>query len=333
MADTKHSRVAIVGGESLIGREIRELLSNLTPKPELRTISGEAESAQITRDEEGEPTILEPMTPETLTGVEAVFLTGTPESSVRAAELVSGRGVPLIDLTGALEDHPEARLRAPILETAAQSKKTSIQLIAHPAALSLALFYGRLASRWPIARSVVDVFEPASERGQKGLRELQVQTVNLLSFKPLPKDVFDAQLGFGMLAAYGSEAPHPLEESELRIDRHLASLLSVSSRPPMPSLRLVQAPVFHGYSCSVWMEFESSPPVEEIEGALASAQIEVRTAGEEPPNNVGVAGQSGVSVGAIRNDRNNPRAYWFWLVADNLRTFAETAVSVLKEYL
>ena len=51
------------------------------------------------------------------------------------------------------------------------------------------------------------IFEPASECGTAGIDEMQQQTVNLLSFQPLPKKVFDAQLAYAMLAQLGSEAP------------------------------------------------------------------------------------------------------------------------------
>jgi aspartate-semialdehyde dehydrogenase len=326
-------RIAIIGGESLISRDIRELLSNLKPEPAVDLISGEAAAAKIARDDEGEAIVLHPMTAESLAGASAVILTGTPESSRKALEITAGKGIPLIDLTGALEDQPNARLRAPLLESKAGRQDQNIHVIAHPAALMLALFYQRIASRWTIRTSLVEVFEPASERGQRGLHELQAQTVNLLSFKPLPKDVFDAQAGFNVLPALGSEASPRLDEIEMAIDRHLATLLLISSGAAMPSLRLVQAPVFHGYSFSAWIEFESAPELEELQRGLASAQIEVRTADEEPPNNVGAAGQSGLTAGDIRKDRNNPRAYWFWMVADNVRTFAETAVAVAREYL
>jgi aspartate-semialdehyde dehydrogenase len=326
-------RLAIVGGESLIGREIRELLSTLKPEPAIDLVSGEAESPKIARDDEGEAMVLNPMTAESLERKRAVILTGTPQSSRRALELTAAAGTPLVDLTSALEDQPNARLRAPLLEPELKNGDLNIQVIAHPAAVMLALFYSRIAPRWTIRQSVVEVFAPASEQGQSGLHELQAQTVNLLSFKPLPKDVFDVQVGFNLLPAFGQEAPERLDDIETRIDRHLATLLLISSRPPMPSLRLVQAPVFHGVSASVWVEFDSDPQISELEGALATAQIEVRTSEEEPPNNVGVAGQSGISIGDIRKDRNHPRAYWFWLAADNVRLFADTAVSVLREYL
>ena len=330
----KATTVASVGGESLIGREIREILTEARPDIDIQLVSGEAAAAQLARDDEGEAVVLQPLSEELISGAKVAFLAGAPESSLRAVDFAGESGPALIDLTGALEENGRARLRAPLLEPLDTFRAPeAIHVIAHPAAVSLGLFFSRLSRAFPITRSVVEVFEPASERGSRGLHELQTQTINLLSFKALPKEVFDAQLGFNMLAQYGAAAPDSLLDVEARIDRHLATLLLISSRMPMPSLRLIQSPVFHGYSCSIWVEFETTPGVTEIEEALASAQIEVRSEEEEAPTSVGAAGQSGISVGGIRQDRNNPRALWFWLVADNLRTFAETAVSVAKEYL
>src|SRR5437868_10200336 len=109
---------------------------------------------------------------------------------------------------------------------------------------------------------------PICERGQAGIDELQKQTVGLLSLKPLSKDVYDAQVSFNLLAQYGSESRHSLEEIELKIDRHLATLLAGAGALSMPSLRLIQAPVFHGYSMSVWTEFEENPGPNAIVEAL-----------------------------------------------------------------
>ena len=101
----------------------------------------------------------------------------------------------------------------------------------------------------------------------------------------------------------------------------------------MPSLRLIQAPVFHGYSVSAWVEFEESTGMDAIFQSLASANIDVRTKDHEPPTNVGVAGQGGITVGSITQDRNQPRAWWFWVVADNLQIAAENAWEVARGYL
>jgi aspartate-semialdehyde dehydrogenase len=67
--------------------------------------------------------------------------------------------------------------------------------------------------------------------------------------------------------------------------------------------------------------------------ALTSNDIDVRVGDQEPPSNVGVAGHAGITVGAIAPDRNQPRAFWFWMVADNLRIAAENAVEVAREAL
>ena len=76
----------------------------------------------------------------------------------------------------------------------------------------------------------------------------------------------------------------------------------------MPSLRLIQAPVFHGHSFSIWVEFEENPGAEELASSLSEAGIDVRP--DDPPSNAGIAGVSGLSVGAIVRDPNQARACW-----------------------
>ncbi len=143
--------------------------------------------------------------------------------------------------------------------------------------------------------------------------------------------MFDAQLSFNLLSQYGEEAPVKLLAVEQRIERDLATILAGQSAAlPMPSLRLIQAPVFHGYGISLWVEFAGNADAVVIGESLASAQIEVRGQSEEPPNGVGVAGQSGLIAGDIRVDSNNPRAAWIWIVADNLRLIADDAADVLN---
>ncbi len=335
------TEAVLVGSETLLGREIRDIAATAAPALELRLLAADEEQAGTLTSLGDEPAVIEQLSAEALEGASIVFLAGSAESSRKALELVDGfegERATIIDLTYTAEERPDARLRAPAVESAESEEEAGagVQVIAHPAAIALALFLRRLHTNDPIRRAVVQILAPASEHATRGVEELQNQTVSLLSFKGLPQAVFDAQLGFNLLARYGEEAPVPLEESELRIERHLATLLSLPGEgegAPMPSLRLVQAPVFHGYSFSAWVEFESNPGLEAIESSLATASIEVRGAEFDPPTNVGQAGQSGIAVGAIAADRNEAEACWFWLVADNLRLMAENAVAAAGEDL
>ena len=328
------SSIAIVGGESLLGKEVRELMESSDLGVRVTLIaSEESEDTSVITGGREEPLVMSSLQAADLASAKAIVLAGSAESSGKVYDQIRGaaRAPVLIDLTGALEDRPETRLRAPMVEPAGAHAPSAIQVIAHPAAIAMALFLTQLQKCARIGRSVVQIFEPVSERGQAGLDELQKQTVGLLSFKPLHKDVYDAQVSFNMLAQYGSESPHSLAGIESKIDRHLASLLAGAGAVPMPSLRLIQAPVFHGYSISLWVELEANVDLETLERGLASSEIDVRGKEHEPPTNVGVAGQSGITVGAIAPDRNQPRAWWFWMVADNFRIAAENAVEVARE--
>jgi aspartate-semialdehyde dehydrogenase len=333
------STIALVGSDTLLGREVRDIVATSANEITLRLLADTGESEGSLTRVGDEPAVVASITEESLTGARAVFLAGSEEASRKALQLADEEtGTTIIDLTGAAEDRPDARLRAPLVESTEDGEEgdfdSAVQVIAHPAAIALALFLRRLHFVEPVRASVIQIFAPASEHGTAGVEELQGQTVSLLSFKKLPQAIFDTQLSFSMLAKYGEEAKIALEEMELRIERHLATLLALPGAGegvPMPSLRLIQAPVFHGYSFCAWVEFESDPAMETLESGLVTGSIEVRGSEFEAPTNVGQAGQGGIAVGAISPDRNKPEACWFWLAADNLRLTAENGVAVARQ--
>jgi len=326
-------KIALVGGETLLGRELREVLGETALGQHVRLVAAAEEESGTLTEIGGSAAFLAKLDPDAVEDAEALILAGSVASSKIALE-ANPKGL-VIDLTYAAEDNPEARIRAPQVESAEGADyafdHTGPQIVAHPAATAIAMVMQRLNANYQIARAIVHIFEPASEYGTAGIEELQQQTVNLLSFQPVPKKVFDAQLAYAMLAQLGADAPVPLAEAEDRIERHLASLLERFDGIPMPSLRLIQAPVFHGCTFSFWIEFEDAPAASDVEDAMSHDLFDVRTGEQEPPNNVGVAGQSGIAVGAIAPDRNNGNAFWIWAAVDNLRLAAESAALIAGE--
>ena len=328
----KTMKLGLVGAETLLGRELQEVFeSRSSGTVTTYSATGEGNFGE----QEGEAVFVRPLDAEAIREERVVVLAGSAEGSAKAYQLakVSGDRPVLIDCTGYLEKEPEARIVAPLLQ-APQHKTSWLTVIAHPAASALALVLTRLARHKSIEQSIAHVFEPASEQGKRGISELHQQTTSLLSFKPLEKHVFDAQLSFNLLAQYGEEAPVKLLSAEQRIERNLATLLgrfTNGSAVPMPSVRLIQVPVFHGYSISLWVKFANEVNPQELREALASAQIEIRGEDEESPSNVGAVSQSGLIAGDIRIDRNDPRAAWLWAVGDNLRLTADAAADIVSE--
>ena len=321
---------AIAGGNTLIGRELQELVDDQKLPLRLELLDGEMTGGTLAVRED-EALYLPPLTKQTLEPAKVIFLAGLPTAHVEALG-AAPKDALLVDLTGALEDKAGARLRAPSIELS-KPAKSKVAVIAHPAAIALRQLLQLLAVSGTIARSVVVIYEPASERGHSGIGELDKQTRALLALQKVPQSVYDAQLAFNMLPEYGSEAPAKLDLVEDRISRNLSLLLGPKSAIPMPSLRLVQAPVFHGYSFSIWVEFAEAGDPENIAAILRAAKIDVRDGSTEPASNVGAAQQSGLTVGSIKRDRGNPNAVWLWMVCDNLRVLAENALAVAQEVL
>ncbi len=230
--------VALVGGESLLGKDLRELLETQAAPAQIRLIAGADEGSVLT-EQAGELAVMLPLQADAIASARTVLLAGSPESSRKAYQMSAGKDLVYIDLTRGLEENPLARLRAPDVETSPPAR-TPIQVVAHPAAIAIALFLRRLQPLCPIRRSVALIFEPASERGQAGLDELQQQTVGLLSFQKLKKNVFDAQVSFQSVAPFRRRCPAIARR--YRIHHRAASrLVALECRQPSHALAASRA--------------------------------------------------------------------------------------------
>jgi aspartate-semialdehyde dehydrogenase len=326
---TKQAKWALLGGNSLLGKEVRELVLELNLPVHLRYFGAKPNEAVLAAGDD-EPFVMEPFVDDSLEDIAAVFLACPPKESLAALAKARrlGHSPVWIDLRGDLEDLPESRLRSPLLEAKMVAPGPgSIETIAHSGAVLLGRFFDLLHRSHPFRHAVVTALEPVSAQEQKGIDELHKQTASLFSFQSMPQEVFDIQVAFNLLPRYGSEASANLETSERRMERHLATLLA-PKKIPLPSLRLIHAPVFHGYCFSVWVQFEKRPSLEALREVFTSEGVDLRTPNTEPPSNMAVAGHSGITVGEIAEDPGDARAAWFFVAGDNLRTTAENAVMV-----
>ena len=99
------------------------------------------------------------------------------------------------------------------------------------------------------------MLEPASEHGKRGMDELHEQTINLLSFQQMPKDVFDTQVAFNVLDRYGPQFDS-VSASRGEADARRLPANPGNDRAEVPSLLLLQAPIFHGHAFSLYIEME-----------------------------------------------------------------------------
>jgi aspartate-semialdehyde dehydrogenase len=196
-------------------------------------------------------------------------------------------------------------------------------VVAHAASVVLGLVTLRAQQAGTIRSLAATLYQPASEQGRRGMDELHEQTVNLLSFHDLPKDVFDAQIAFNLLVRYGDKSTLKLDNVERRVIENFKRI--TAGQAFLPALAIVQAPIFHGHAFSLYIEMEQTVSVGDMAQALTGEHVTVTRLAEEAPNNVAVAGQSDILL-TVRRDSNRQEGLWIWAAADNLRVAASNAV-------
>jgi aspartate-semialdehyde dehydrogenase len=321
-------RAAIVGAGSLKGKELAEMLNERNfPAADIRLLDDDESLGQLEAMGD-EISFIQRVRAEQFEHVDFTFFASDQDSTRRSWKDARDAGSAIIDLSSVLEDQPGATVRSLWIERErGQVVLPELQpgpcVTAHPAAVTLALLLLRARKAGTIRRVVATVFEPASEHGQRGMDELHQQTVNLLSFQPLPKDVFDAQVAFNMVARYGQKSQPALNSVEARLLRHYGKIAGDDA--PRPALFLVQAPIFHGHALAVFLEMEQAVDNAALTSALAGDHVAIPGADEDAPSNVSSAGQADIQL-SIKADPAQSNGVWIWAAADNLRISALTAV-------
>jgi aspartate-semialdehyde dehydrogenase len=321
-------RVAIVGAGTLKGKEVAEVLNDRNfPSIDVKLLADDDSLGKLEAVGD-EVTFIQNVRTEQFQNIDFTFFASDPESTRKNWKTARNAGSAIIDLSSALEDQPDAVVRSPWIERQlGQALIPELQpgpaVLAHPAAVVLALLLLRVQKAAPVERAVATVFEPASEHGQKGMDELHEQTVNLLSFQQLPKNIFDTQVAFNMVARYGEHSLPELATVESRVRKHYQRIAGKDAL--LPSLLLVQAPIFHGHAFAIHLELEHVADLEGISRALAGEHVNLTHGAEDAPSNVNAAGQVDIQV-SITADASQPNGFWLWAASDNLRIAAATAV-------
>jgi aspartate-semialdehyde dehydrogenase len=328
-------RAAIVGAASLKGKEVAELLNERNfPAADIRLLDDDESLGQLEAMGD-EISFIQRVRAEQFEHVDFTFFASDQDSTRRSWKDARDAGSAIIDLSAVLESEPGASLRSLWIERErGQVAPPELQpgpcVTAHPVAVTLALLLLRAKKAGAIRRVVSTVFEPASEHGQRGMDELHQQTVNLLSFQPLPKDVFDAQVAFNLIARYGQKSQPTLDSVEARVLRHYRKI--AGDEAPQPSIMMVQAPIFHGHALAVFLEMEHAVEVSALSQALAGDHVSIPGGEEDPPSNVSSAGQADIQL-SVKADPVEPNGVWLWAAADNLRISALTAVECAESMM
>lgn len=323
-------KIAIAGPSTLLGRELKEALSE-SPLAAAKMTLLDEETAQGQLDQVGdEIALVQAIEPDAFDEVDFTFFAGSEDLTRKHWRQALRSGSTVLDLSGALDQETGVLVRAPWLgsETVIPDLFTPAVVPAHPAALALALLLDRLQQAAPVRFAAATVLEPASEFGRAAMDELHQQTIALLSFQGLPRAIYDAQAAYNLLLGLGETAAVNLSSVEARIRRHYDALSA--GRWPALALQVVHAPVFHGHTMSIAIELERPVDISALEEALSGDHVDLVLEDTDSPSNLAATGQNDVLV-RLRPEqgpRNSTQVsrLWLWAASDNLRLNAQNAV-------
>ncbi len=350
------NKVAIVGAATLKGKELKETLEDRNfPSTEVLLLDDDDASGQldVIRDE---ATFIHTVVRDSFDDVDLAFFASSEDFTLKNWKQAQKSGAAIVDLSYALEAERTLRVRSPWLDRELSAREISARgqhpgahpagaapaaptalptldlettavVVAHPAATMLALLMVRLQKAGALRTASATVFDPVSEQGKRGMDELHQQTLNLLSFQSMPKDVYDMQIAFNMLSRYGEEAKASLEQVTDRVARHFTHI--TRGKAQLPALQVLQAPTFHGHAISLYFETETKTTAQELQSVISGDHINVVSQDEDGPSNVTAAGQDEILV-SLRADRNaganGDRGFLLWAAGDNLKISAITAL-------
>lgn len=331
------NRVAIVGASSLRGKELKLVLEDRSFPADEIILLDESVMAGTLTEAAGEPTFIRELDEESFDRVRFAFFAGSPFETEHNWQSAQAAGATIIDLSGAVNASGRSKPWIPSLSSVlspppvagANGSANPRPYYSPPAPVIIACTVAAALSSFKPLRVALTFCPPVSERDQLGIEELESQTTNLLSFRPIEKTVFGEQVAFNLLSAYGEAAKPPLADLRREISREVTRYLG--GRASTPAIQFVQAPVFYGYAFSAYAEFTSPIATEQLQNALSGAGVKIAAAGDPPPSNVSVAGASEIRLGRIEPDSSIAEGVWLWGVADNLRLAALNAVRIAEE--
>ncbi len=338
--DKKVIRGAIVGASTLLGKELAEELNGASDAAWDLTLIDAGDAGGTITSAGDEALVIQPLSRDAFAGADAVFFAGERSTAREYWQAACAAGASVIDLTGGLRAQPRTLVRSPLVAGGVPADpNTFAEIAAHPAAVMLAIAAAKLLPLG-LRRMAATVLQPASQAGNAGVEELHQQTVGLLSFQPLKKEIYDAQVAFNVLASLGGAAGHAtggatggaagtdLAETTKEIQAQVAALV-----PELPAsalaLQLLQAPVFHGYTASIFVELADALNPGEVRKALRDDEAQLLE--DESASNEAAAGKGDVLFRVTSANAAQGDAFWLWMAADNLQLAARNAAACALE--
>ncbi len=326
--------VAVVGATGAVGNEMIATLEERDfPVGRLRLFASEMSEGRNLKFRDADIPV-EILNEDSFIGIDIALFSAGGERSRIWAPVAARSGCVVIDNSSQWRMDPEVPLVVP--EVNPHDLEWHKGIIANPncSTIQMVVVLKPIYDAAGIRRGVVTTFQSVSGTGKKAMDELMQQTVAILNFKPVEKNVYPHQIAFNCIPHIDSFLENDYTKEEMKMVNETRKILGDDSIGITATT--VRVPVFRCHSESLNIETEKKITPNEVRAVLSAAPgLVVYDAPEKNiyPLATDVADRDETYVGRIREDESTENAINMWIVADNLRKGAALNAVQIAEKL
>ena len=331
----RNLHVAVVGATGAVGIEMIKTLEKRNFPVSKLTLLASSRSVGKKLKFKGQEIIVKELTKDSFPGIDIALFSAGSAISKEFAPIAAKAGCVVIDNSSFFRMDGSVPLVVP--EINAADVKLHKGIIANPnctTAITLMALYP-LHRAFTVKRVFASSYQAVSGTGAKAIEELERQVGEIVSGKPVTKEVYPHQIAFNVLPHVDSFLPSGYTKEEMKMENEGRKIMHHASF--RASVTCVRVPVYRAHSVAVSAEFEKPVSVESARAALAKAPgIDLVDAPEkaEYPLPLYVAEKYNCQVGRIRMDCALDNGLCFWVAGDQLlKGAALNAVQIAEELI
>jgi aspartate-semialdehyde dehydrogenase len=335
---TSRIRVAIAGATGAVGQELLRLMELRDLDLDLVGLAASAGSTGRSVRFRGRVHRVQDLERLDFRRIDIAFFSAGAGVSRVHARRAAAEGALVIDNTSAFRMDADTPLVVPQVNAHELGRRPASNIIANPNCSTIPVV--RLldpVNRINAVRSVIAcTYQAASGAGLSGLAELDASVREVLSGEggtPV-QERFPAPLGFNVVPCIDALQSDGFTLEEKKMPQESRKILSAPRLHV--SATCVRVPVRNCHSAAVYVRCERPVDIAMFERAWREASEVVVYAGTTPgdfPSPRAIGASDLVHVGRIRRDPEDPNAFWFWVVSDNVRVGAALNAVQIAEML
>jgi aspartate-semialdehyde dehydrogenase len=327
--------VAVVGATGAVGVEmIKTLEKRRFPVGKL-TLLASARSVGKKLRFRGEEVALRELAGDSFAGIDIALFSAGGSISKQFAPIAARTGCVVIDNSSAFRMDDAVPLVVP--EINAGDVKLHKGIIANPnctTAITLMALYP-LHQAFSVRRIFASSYQAVSGTGAKAIEELERQVEQIVSGRPVTKEVYPHQIAFNVLPHVDSFLPSGYTREEMKMENEGRKIMHHPSF--RASVTCVRVPVYRSHSVAVSAEFEKPVSVEAAREVLKKApglDLVDDPENKKYPMPLFTSEKDNCEVGRLRKDCAMDNGLCFWVSGDQLlRGAALNAVLIAEELL